>query len=710
MAKTSLDKLFAPERLAIVGASDNPDRIAGKPQRFTVEAGFQGEVYPVNPGRAEIQGMNAYPTLAEVPETPDVALICLSSKHVKSTVETCGEMGIPAAVIFASGYAETGEAGAVQQSEIAEVARQSGVRLLGPNCLGVFNTHSGFIGSFASTFEDGPMSPGPVAIVSQSGAYGAHVSYMCKQRGIGIGYWVSTGNEIDVDVADAIDWLASRDDVTVIMAYAEGIRNGASLVAALAKARDHGKTVVFNKAGVSSVGKQAAESHTAAMAGEDTVVSAVFQEFGVLRVPTAEAHVDVAAALCRGSLPSGRKVGLVSLSGGFGIQLSDAAERWGLEVAPMPEATRAKLAPLAPLGSMRNPFDVTAAALNDLEVLPKTFEAMFTEGGLDCAIGHFTTLPWSPSVAPRLKSALIDLPSRFPEKPIALVMIAPDAERQEYERAGYHVYTDSEFAARAMAAMASAGEARSRIADQERPVTADPVPLRKGLTELEAGAVLEDYGIRYPMSRLVETPEEAAQAWSELGPNVAMKIVSPDILHKSDVGGVRLGVDSAEAAAAAYRDIVQAVSAAVPDAQLAGVMVVSMIPKGVEVILGANMDPTFGPVVLVGHGGILAELIGKTSLRRAPLSRRNAEALVTEAGLDPLLNGLRGARPADRAALVDMIVALGAFAAANAEQLSSVDINPVVVLPKGNGAYALDAVIETRNVVSNTEEKEVSRV
>lgn len=697
MSDHSLDKLFAPESVAIVGASDDPNRISGKPLRFMREAGYAGKIFPINPGRAEVQGLRAYASLLDLPEVPEFALICVSANQVASAIASCAALGVGAATIFASGYAELGEAGSRQQAEIAEVAKATGIRLLGPNCLGVFNSKTGFIGSFASTFEDGPVEPGPLAIVSQSGAYGAHIGYMCKQRGAGVGYWVSTGNEIDVDVADAIDWLAGRDDVSVIMAYAEGFRNGPKLIAALGKARDNGKSVVFNKAGVSSVGQQAATSHTAALAGEDRVVYAVFREFGVCRVQTAEAHVDIAIALSRGSLPAGRKVGLVSLSGGFGIQMADAAERWGLEVVPMPDAVQAKLSPLAPLGSMRNPFDVTAAALNDLEVLPKTFEAMFTDGKLDCAIGHFTSLPCSPSVASRLKSALVGLPKRFPDKPIALVMIAPDDERRSYEAAGFHVFTDSEFAARAMSALVHAGGGRSSKTVEAEIPPMPPANLGGTLNELAASAILQAAGIRYPQTRLVTSSREAADAWRDLGPRVAMKIVSPEIVHKSDVGGVRLGVDSETTAAVAFTDIMDQVRATRPDALLEGVLVAPMIDKGVEVILGVKHDPSFGPVVLVGHGGILAELIGRTSLRRAPVSAAVAEAMIDEIGLGGLLDGARGSAKADRAALVEMIVALGRFAAANAASILAIDINPVVVLSKG--AFALDAVIESQNFV-----------
>jgi acetate---CoA ligase (ADP-forming) len=692
--KSTLNRLFAPETVAILGASNDVQRISGRPLHYMVKAEYAGQIYPVNPKRDTVQGLAAYPSLADLPSVPDLALICVGAGQVQQAVKDCVAQGIGAAVIYASGFAEMGPAGLAQQVELRAIAAGSGLRLLGPNCLGLFNSHSGFIGTFASTFDDGLIAPGPVAVVSQSGAYGAHLAHMCRARNTGIGYWASTGNEVDIDVAAGIDWFAGREDVSTILAYAEGIRDGAALIKALARAREANKAVVFFKAGTSKAGLAAAVSHTAALAGEDAVMDAIFDEFGVIRAHTAEEHVDYAYAFSRGRRPRGRKVGLVSLSGGFGIQMADAAERVGLDVAPMPAQLRAELEAIVPMGSMANPCDVTAAALNDLTILDRSFRTLAGPGGYDMAVGHFTMLPSSPSVGPRLQEAIGPLPQALADWPIALVMLAQAVVVHNYEEQGFLVFHDSERAMKTLAALAEV----SLRPPPEAEVAA--VGTRQDLaqatySEIAAAEVLGAAGIAFLPQRLVTSTAEASASWASIARPAAMKIVSADILHKTEIGGVLLNVASQEAASAGFDTLMARARAHRPEARIDGVMVVPMSPKGVEVILGVKNDPAFGPVMMLGLGGTMAELFDEVVLRRAPVSQAQALSMIAKPSWGRLLQGYRGAPPADCAALADMIVALSGFAAANAAQISSIDLNPVVVLAEGQGALALDVVLET---------------
>jgi acetate---CoA ligase (ADP-forming) len=702
LAKSTLDRLFAPQTVAILGASNDVQRISGRPLHYMVKAGYAGQLFPVNPKRDTVQGVAAYPSLADLPCVPDVALICVGAGQVKQAVTDCVAQGIGAAVIYASGFAEMGDEGLAEQAALHAMAQTAGLRLLGPNCLGLFNAHSGFIGTFASTFDDGLIVPGPVAVVSQSGAYGAHLAHMCRARNTGIGYWASTGNEIDIDVAAGIEWFAGRDDVSTILAYAEGIRNGAALVKALARARAANKAVVFFKAGTSKAGLAAALSHTAALAGEDAVMDAVFDEFGVVRARTAEEHVDYAYAFSRGRRPKGRKVGLVSLSGGFGIQMADAAERAGLEVAPMPAAPRAELAAMVPMGSMANPCDVTAAALNDLTILERCFQAMAGPGGYDMAVGHFTMLPSAPSVGPRLQAAIGHLPQALADWPVALVMLAPADVVRHYEDQGFLVFHDSE---RAMKSLAALAEIALRPPPEPEVTAGGPRQdlAQTGYSEIAAAQILAAAGISFLPQHLVRSAEKASAAWALIGGPVAMKIVSADIAHKTEIGGVLLNVASQLAVSEGFDTLMARAGQHRPGARIEGVMLVPMAPKGIEVILGIKNDPAFGPVVVLGLGGTLAELFDEVVLRRAPVSAAQALAMMAKPSWGRLLQGYRGAAPADCAALAEMIAALSRFAAANAAQISAIDLNPVVVLPEGQGAIALDAVLETHASIRSEE-------
>lgn len=689
-----LTRAFCPRSVAVIGAADDIGRISGRPLYYMAKSGFTGTIYPVNNRRETVQGMRAYPSLGDLPETPDTALICLPAGAIEGAVKDCVARGVGSAVVFASGFAELGADGVRVQNAIADAAKAGGLRLFGPNCLGLFHTGSGYIGTFASLFDYGMMDDGPVAIVSQSGAYAAHLAHLCRERNMGIGYWASTGNEADVDVAECIAWLARRDDVSVIMAYAEGVRDGRALIDALHEAHARRKPVIFMKAGESKVGSAAAQSHTATLAGEAAIYDAVFAEYGVHRVRTAEEHVDVAYACSQGRFPKGPKVGLVSLSGGFGIQMSDAAERYGLDVAPMPTSAKEKLKQAVPFGNMDNPCDVTAGALNDMGTLTTTVKTLYEEGGYDAVVGSFTILPASPSYGPRMKEAIIAGAQGHLDHPTVLCMLAGDDVVRSYESEGFLVYSDGERAIRSLAALY-----RLR-ADFDRRVVRVAVDesLRRNLgtrtlSEAGAQALLREAGLPFPSSEVATSAEQAAQAWARLGQRVAMKILSPDILHKTEIGGVALGIDSADRARSAYGALLANAAAHAPAAHIDGVLVVPMAPEGVEVILGAKIDPVFGPVVVVGLGGIFTELLQDVSLRCAPVSRATAHAMIAEIAGYPLLRGYRGSRPSDVEALASAIAQLSQFAAANADQIESIEINPVRVLEAGRGVLALDAVV-----------------
>ncbi|MDX1435041.1 MAG: CoA-binding protein, partial [Gammaproteobacteria bacterium] len=358
--RRSLSALLEPRSVAVIGASDDPARIGGKPLWFFERAGYAGNVYAVNPNRETVQGHRCYAHISEVPEAVDVAVVAVPARHVVATVADCAARGVRSAAIFSAGFAETGPEGRRAQDELTAIAAHSGLRLLGPNCLGLYNSAHAFYATFTSTLELGFPAPRGVAIISQSGAYGSHVSLLAYRRGIGIHYWVTTGNECDVELAEVIAWMAENDDVRVIGAYAEGIRDRDALIEALSLARANGKPIVFMKVGRSAVGSEAAASHTASLAGADAVYDAALRQFGAYRARDTEEFLDVIYACAHGVRPRRPRLGLLTVSGGVGIQMADAAAEAGLEVPPMPQIAQRKLKELLPIATTRNPVDTTA--------------------------------------------------------------------------------------------------------------------------------------------------------------------------------------------------------------------------------------------------------------------------------------------------------------------------------------------------------------
>ncbi|MFJ1649421.1 acetate--CoA ligase family protein [Streptomyces sp. NPDC088258] len=698
---TGFEQAFRPRSVAVIGASDDPGRISGRALHYLRRAGYRGRVHPVNHKRTTVQGLPAYPSLDAVPEVPDMALIALPSRLLKQAVADCVAKGVGAAVIYAAGFAETGEEGQALQEELAEMARQGNLRLFGPNCLGLLHAASGFIGTFSSAFDEAIPTGGNVAVVSQSGAYGGHLAYLCRRRNIDIGYWVSTGNEAGTDVADCVHWLALQDDVSVILAYAEGVRDADRLRTALAVAHERRKPVVFMKVGSSDAGAVAARSHTASLVGSDSVYDAFFRQYGVHRARTTQEQVDLAYACSRGVLPAGRRLGVVTVSGGFGVQLCDAAERYGLDVAGLPEEARARLREINPMGSDDNPCDTTAGWLNDMSLITDTYRVMYAQGGYDSVIGSFTMLPDSPTYGEGIKEAIRKGTSDFMDRPTVLCMEARPEVVRSYEEAGFLVYDDSE---RAVAALDGLARLREGF---ERPLPSSAVPpaLRREvpagpLSEAAAQRLLASAGVPFPASRVVTSAAEAADAAAETGFPVVMKIVSPDIPHKTEIGGVLLGVADARAAAAGFTALTGRAAAACPGARVEGVLVARTAPRGVEVIVGARRDPVFGPVVLFGTGGVRAELFRDVATRVGAVDRDEALRMIAETRGHALLTGFRGAPEADVDALADLLVTLSAFAVAHADRIEAVELNPVVVLEAGRGVLALDALVVEREAVS----------
>lgn len=686
----ALDALFRPTSIAIIGASGDVRKIGGRPIAFLQRAGYRGAIYPVNPRQTEVQGLPAYARLDAVPGPVDHAIIAVPAKSAKAALEDCVRKGVRVATMFTAGLGEVDDAGRRLQEEIEAICRAGGVRLLGPNSLGAFNVADGVYTTFSAALDSVWPTPGRIAIASQSGAFGTYCYAQMCDRGLGVSYFVSTGNEADIDVADCITWLAEDADTDVILAYLEGCRDGQRLRRALARASANGKRVVLMKVGTSEAGALAAVSHTGSIAGSDAAFQAAFVETGTYRAQGIDELIDVAQACAVGVLPRGRRLGVLTPSGGIGIHLADLAERFGLDLPALPTLAQEAIRALIPFAAPRNPVDTTAQVANDRTLLTRIMEIMVAEGDFDIVFGFLAHMGRYPEQMAELKPVLFDLRRRYPDRLFVLCMVCPREERADLEANGFLLFEDPVRAVQTVAALVRLAERPTAPARDMQAMAVPPLP-DGAMDEVACREVLAAAGMSVVPGRTATTCAEAVVAAKELGFPVVLKVLSPDLAHKSDIGGVRLGLDSGPAVAAAWDTMMASVAAAAPETRITGALVTSMVKGGVEVVLGVHRDPTFGPLVMFGLGGVFVEVFRDVVFRLAPLDYDTARAMMREIAGHPLLSGARGREPVDEGAIAEALVALSRFAVAHADSVSDVEINPFIALPRGG--FAVDAVI-----------------
>ena len=690
--RLSLDALLRPQSVAIIGASTNEHKVGGVPVSLLKKLGYQGRIIPVHPEAKQIQGLPAVPRIADAGGAIDLAIVCVPERAAASVLAECAQAGVKAAIMFTSGFAEMGEAGAAAQNAIAKIAADAGIILLGPNCLGAMSLKARMFATFSPAPLAGVPPVGGIGLVSQSGAFGAYAYTLARKGGLGLSHWVTTGNEAGVQAADVIEWLAQDDETRVILAYLEGCRDGPRLKRALDAARAAGKPVVITKVGRTAAGARAALSHTASLAGEDAVYEAVFDECAAIRAYTIEEFFRYGQVFATAHPPATDAVAIVTLSGGVGTLMADRAEEMGLELPPFTEEEAAPLKRAVPFCSTINPVDVTGQIIGQPEVLPLACEAAASSGryggvALFTAAGAVSPVFW-PSM---LKSAQILTARKGVAATVSGVM--NEEQRRTLIDLGCLVYEEPTHAVEAFAIMRRYARACDLAAHSAgMPVAAPALPRAGALNEAEGLAFLQSGGVRAAPFGVATSAEEAARIAQEFAVPVAIKVLSRDLLHKSDIGGVRLNLRGADAARAAFESIQADVTRMAPGAAFEGVIVARMVKPVIECMAGARLDPVFGPIIAFGLGGTEVEWLKRIALATAPVAPARVAALLKKLGILERLDGWRGGPKIDPAGLIEAVCGVGALAAAAGERLESIEVNPLMVTAEG--VFAADAVVQ----------------
>ncbi len=692
-----LKAFFRPRALTVIGASDKPGKVGRVVLENILSSGFAGKVYPVNPNRESVLGLPCYASVSDLPETPDLAVIIVPAPAVRQVVEECGSRGVPAAVIITAGFKEAGREGYRRELELRETARRHGIRILGPNCLGLADTSTPLNATFATR---APL-PGKVAFMSQSGALCTAVLGWSLENRLGFSRFISLGNKMDIDECDVLEELEKDSNTSVIAAYLEGIADGERFLEVAARV-GRSKPVIVLKAGVTQAGARAVSSHTGTLAGSEKAYAAAFRRCGALRAET----VEDLFMLCRGFSsqppPRGPRVGVITNAGGPGIIASDALERSGLLLASLSDRTATALREGLPeAASVYNPVDVLGDAGPDRYRL--AVSRVLPDPGVDALLVILT-----PQAMTEVEETarVVAEEARGSEKTVfAVFMGGEESSRAEdiLREAGIPNFRFPEEAVRTLRAMRDYTEYLARPRRTMVTFEADRGKVRqtfdsvlaqgrKELVEVEAREVLAAYGLAVARTRLATNLEECIRAAREIGYPVVLKIASPLILHKTEVGGVVVGIRDTDELVNAYEAVTSAARKFVPPASIWGVLVQEMLPPSRELIVGMSRDAQFGPLLMIGLGGIYVEILGDVSFRLAPVSEEEAAEMLRELKSYALLRGTRGEKAADVDAVVESILRISQLVV-DFPEIAEMDVNPLRVLEEGKGCLAADARI-----------------
>ncbi len=688
-------ELFRPKSVAVIGASRNPGKVGYGIFSNLVSAGFPGPIYAVNPAGGEVLGRPMLRSLEEIPGPVDLGVLVVAPRDVVDAIPRLAVKGMKAAVVISAGFKETGKVGAMLERSLRAAAAAANVRALGPNCLGLIDTHSRLNASFAA----GTPPTGSIAFFSQSGALCTAILDWAIGEGVGFSKFISLGNKADISESDVMEHLSDDPETRVILGYVESIDDGRRFLAAAREVTPK-KPVILVKAGATAAGARAASSHTGSLAGSDRAYAAAFRQGGILRAKTVEDLFDLALGFAMQPMPSGERLLIVTNAGGPGILAADTAEKLGVTLAEVtPELRQRLVGHLPPTAALGNPVDVIGDARADRyrDVLSVVCDAP----SVDSVLVLLT--PQAMTEATETARAVVEAFSGSRKTVFASFMgeVSVREARKILSAGGVPNYPFPERAVRALRAMhryrrlcqaSEPEDSAPPAADDAAAGTAIRAALaagRRTMGEEDSRAVMEAYGFSFPKHGFARTSAEASRVFEAVGAPAVMKIVSPDVLHKTDVGGVRLNLGSPEEAARAFVEITSSVRRKMPAAWIEGVSIQEMVTGGRELILGMSRDPQFGPLLMFGVGGISVEVLKDVSFRVAPVSRGDAREMVREIRAYPLLSAFRGAEPMDEEAIVDGLLRISRLSV-DFPEIQELDINPVMVLPRGRGLRAID--------------------
>ena len=692
-----LEAFFEPKSVAVIGASSNTTKLGHAVLKNLIEGGYaqQGAVYPINPKADKILGYPAYPSVSAVPGPIDLAVIVIPYPYVPDALRTCGEKGIPAAIVISAGFREAGMDGLERERELISIGKEYNIRIIGPNCLGIIDMFTPINASFAA----GSPPAGPMAFMSQSGALGTAVLDIALAGRLGLSKFVSLGNKADVSEIDLLQAWGDDENTRVIMMYIEGLPNGHEFIE-VARQITKKMPVIAIKSGVTQSGSRAVSSHTGSLAGSEQAYQAAFHQAGILRADSMESLFDMALSIGYQPPLVGNRIAIITNAGGPGILATDALERSKLSMARFEYETIHALEDYLPgAASAANPVDVLGDARADRYRF--ALETVSNDPNVDGLMVVLT--PQAMTEIDATAEAVGEL-AQVSSKPILACFMGEASVKSAIDiliKFNVPNYPFPERAARAFRAMADDRDTQSRSLPEFVTFEVDRDAVQKSIERVrsegrvsigdaEARDILKAYGMRIPHSEVAETPERAVEIANQIGYPVVLKIASPDILHKTDVGGVKVGLESPEEVLDAYELMVYRAQRYIPDARIWGCLVQEMMPQGgVEVLVGMNRDPQFGPLVTFGLGGIYVETLKDVTFRIAPFSPQEAEEMLNEIRAHALLDGVRGKPGVDKAAIVDVLLRIGQLVQ-DFPEIAELDINPLMVYPPNQGSIAID--------------------
>lgn len=701
MPAKTLKEFFHPQSIAIIGASEDFTTISGKPMKNLLRNEYKGAIYPVNPRYDEIKGIKCYDSILKVPGEVDLAMIAVSAARLISILEQCIEKNVQNILLFSSGFAEIGESGRKIQDKVAKMAQENNIRIIGPNSVGCLNVKDSLPMGFATSLEaENGFKTGNIGLVSQSGALGFSVFGLAQEEDLGFTYVVNTGNEMDVTTIDTMEFMLEDKDTTVIAAYMEGVPNGQQLINVAKRAKELQKPLIILKTGKSEIGKEAVSSHTASLAGSEEMFQVIAKQYGIITVKDIDEMIDVLKIVSRRKWAAGKKLVTVSNSGAAGIAMADLSEEFGLLLEPLKGETKEKIEATIPsYGSALNPIDITAQALKEQHIFTDTLETLVKDDNTDIIIIQTT---FGGALGEQICRKVAEIDKRE-AKPIIVTVTGTEELTgkgrkvlREYGVPVYKTTYDTMVAVKHLSNLSAfyQTEAVTESPDRVTEEAAKKEPKAGVWTEEKSKQLLRELGINVPESAVVQSLAEVEQQIDGLTFPLVAKIISPDILHKTDAGGVKLNIQNTEEAKKAFNQILESGKKYKEGARIEGVLFEEMLDKkGVEMFIGVKKDPQFGSFLVCGLGGIFIEVFKDVSIRHIPIDRKGAKSMVEELKGYALMQGTRGSKKADIDAFTDALVKIADFVQQHNGDLQEMDINPLVVLEEGQGIMALDGLL-----------------